>query len=84
VYTGRSRALPARGEGMNKKAETFLKTLLEAPSPSGYEQAAAACWRDYLRDSVDELVHDVHGNSIAILNPQAEFTFMPAILMRSA
>ncbi len=63
---------------MNKKAETFLKTLLEAPSPSGYEQAAAACWRDYLRDSVDELVHDVHGNSIAILNPQAEFTFMLA------
>ncbi len=61
---------------MNKTSRDFLKALLETPSPSGYEQPAAKLWRRYVEDSVDELVADVHGNSIAILNPKAEFKFM--------
>ena len=61
---------------MNKASLDFLKALLETPSPSGYEQPAAKLWRRYVEDSVDELVADVHGNSIAILNPKAEFKFM--------
>lgn len=61
---------------MNKTSRDFLKALLETPSPSGYEQSAAKLWRRYVEDSVDELVADVHGNSIAILNPKAEFKFM--------
>jgi endoglucanase len=61
---------------MNKTSLDFLKALLETPSPSGYEQPAAKLWRRYVEDSVDELVADVHGNSIAILNPKAEFKFM--------
>ena len=63
---------------MNKVSEEFLKELLESPSPSGYEQPAAACWRRYIKDSVDELIPDVHGNTIAVLNPQAKFKFMLA------
>ena len=61
---------------MNKASLDFLKALLETPSPSGYEQPAAKLWRRYVEGSVDELVADVHGNSIAILNPKAEFKFM--------
>ena len=61
---------------MNKASLDFLKALLETPSPSGYEQPAAKLWRRYVEDSADELVADVHGNSIAILNPKAEFKFM--------
>jgi endoglucanase len=63
---------------MNKPSHDFLKALLEAPSPSGYEQPAANLWRDYVKDSVDELIPDVHGNSIAVINPKADFKFMLA------
>lgn len=63
---------------MNTGSQAFLKALLEAPSPSGYEQPAAKLWREYVKDSVDELVPDVHGNSIAIVNPKAKFKVMVA------
>ncbi len=61
---------------MDATSLEFLKTLLETPSPSGYEQPAAKLWREYVKDSVDQLIPDVHGNSIAVLNPGADFKFM--------
>jgi endoglucanase len=48
---------------------TFLKALLEAPSPSGYEQPAMRVVRDYVSPFADEVKTDVHGNVIAALNP---------------
>jgi endoglucanase len=63
---------------MNKTSHQFLKDLLEAPSPSGFEQPAAKLWRAYVKDGVDDLSGDVHGNSIAVLNPKAPFKFMLA------
>ncbi len=63
---------------MNKTSENFLTALLEAPSPSGFEQPAAKIWRNYVKNHVDKLIPDVHGNSIAVLNPKAKFTFMLA------
>ena len=61
---------------MNKTSEEFLKKLLEAPSPSGFEQPAAAVFVERVKDAVDELITDVHGNVIAVLNPKAKFKFM--------
>ena len=61
---------------MNKNSEAFLKELLEAPSPSGFEQPAAKVFRNRVKDNVEKLIGDVHGNSIAILNPDAKFKFM--------
>lgn len=63
---------------MNKISERFLQDLLEAPSPSGYEQPAAKIWRNYVKSHVDQMIPDVHGNSIAVLNPDAPFKFMLA------
>ncbi|MHC4783910.1 MAG: zinc-binding metallopeptidase family protein, partial [Planctomycetota bacterium] len=63
---------------MNKQAQEFLTELLAAPSPSGFEQPAAKLWREYVTPHVAELTGDVHGNSIAVLNPDAEFNFMLA------
>lgn len=63
---------------MNKQAQEFLTELLAAPSPSGFEQPAAKLWREYVKPHVDELSGDVHGNSIAVLNPEADFKFMLA------
>jgi putative aminopeptidase FrvX len=63
---------------MNTQAYEFLTELLAAPSPSGFEQPAAKLWREYVKPHVAELTGDVHGNSIAVLNPDAEFKFMLA------
>lgn len=63
---------------MDRASEAFLKELLETPSPSGYEQAAAKKWRAYVKPYAKEVFGDVHGNSFAVLNPKAPFTFMLA------
>lgn len=62
---------------MNKQAYDFLTELLAAPSPSGFEQPAAKLWRDYVKPYAD-VTGDVHGNSIAVHNPDAPFKFMLA------
>lgn len=63
---------------MNQDSRQFLKELLETPSPSGFEQEAAKLWRERVKSAADELIPDVHGNSIAVLNPKAKFKFMLA------
>jgi len=63
---------------MNKNSEKFLKEFLETPSPSGFEQPAAKLFRGHVKDHVDDVYGDVHGNSIAVLNPDAPFKFMLA------
>ena len=54
---------------MRKQSLEFLKALLEAPSPSGYEQPAMRVVREYVQDFADEVKTDVHGNVVAALNP---------------
>ncbi len=63
---------------MNKNSEAFLKQFLEEPSPSGFEWNAAKLFRDRVKGYADEVYNDVHGNSIAVLNPKAPFKFMLA------
>ena len=63
---------------MNKDAEKFLEKMLNTPSPSGFEQPVAKIFRDRVKGYADIIDHDVHGNSFAILNPDAEFKFMIA------
>ena len=63
---------------MNKNSESFLKEFLETPSPSGFEQPAAKLFRAHVKDHVDDVYGDVHGNSIAVLNADAPFKFMLA------
>lgn len=47
----------------------FLKRLLDAPGPSGYETAAARVWREEASRFADVVDVDVSGNSTAVLNP---------------
>lgn len=54
---------------MNKENLAFLKDLIEAPSPSGYEQPAQRIMRERMAQHADEVRTDVHGNVIAALNP---------------
>ncbi|RMD96055.1 MAG: M42 family peptidase, partial [Calditrichaeota bacterium] len=54
---------------MRAQSLEFLKQLLAAPSPSGYEQPAQKVWRAYAEQFADRIEDDVHGNSIAVVNP---------------
>ena len=56
---------------MEAQAHEFLKALLMAPSPSGYEQPAQAVVREYVKGFADQVTTDVHGNVIVAQNPGA-------------
>ena len=55
----------------------FLKRLLDAPGPSGFESAAARVWREEAARSAD-VTSDAAGNSVALVNAGAPVTVMLA------
>ena len=63
---------------MRKESREFLESLIEAPSPSGYEGPARQVFRDYVAPYVDEIRTDVHGNVIAVRNPNGRPRIMLA------
>jgi len=56
----------------------FFKKILETPSPSGYEGPIQETVRDYVAEFADEVTTDVHGNVIAVKNPDAPLRLMLA------
>ena len=54
---------------MTRDTLNFLKRLLDTPGPSGFETAPARVWREEVKTFADQLTADVHGNSVAALNP---------------
>ena len=56
---------------MEPQAHEFLKALLLAPSPSGYEQPVQTVVRDCVQSFADQVTTDVHGNVIVAKNPGA-------------
>lgn len=63
---------------MRAESLDFLKAVVNEPSPSGYEEAAAEIYRGYTGGFADEVTTDVHGNVYAVLNPSAEMKVMLA------
>ncbi len=63
---------------MEKEALAFLEKLVATPSPSGYEQPAQRLMRERMAKFADEVRTDVHGNVIAVLNPDAPLRVMLA------
>ncbi len=55
---------------MNKTSFVFLKSLLETPSPSGFETRGQRVWLDYVEPFADSVHSDAYGNCFAILNPK--------------
>ena len=47
----------------------FLRRLIDAPSPSGYEQATRQVWHETVSVFADHVHTDLHGNVIASRNP---------------
>ncbi len=52
---------------MRSESFDFLKTLVEAPSPSGYEQPAARVLREYVGQFADDIETNVMGSVHAVL-----------------
>ena len=62
---------------MRKQSREFLKSILESPSPSGYEQPVQKLWRDYTQQFA-KVRSDSHGNAIGVINPKGKPRFMLA------
>jgi len=54
---------------MRKESLEFLKALVEAPSPAGFEQPAQALAREWMGKYAAQVRTDVMGNVIGALNP---------------
>lgn len=63
---------------MRPASLAFLKSLVAAPSPSGFEHPVAKLYREYTGEFADQVSTDVHGNVTAVLNPSASMKIMLA------
>ncbi len=63
---------------LSEKSLKFLREFMTASSPSGFEEEAAAVFRNYLKPCCDEVRTDVLGNTIAVLNSGAPMRVMLA------
>ncbi len=61
---------------MEEKSLAFFKSLLETPSPSGYEAPVQSLVRDYAAAFADDVRTDLHGNVILARNPDAPVRLM--------
>src|SRR5438874_288083 len=53
---------------MRARSLSFLRTLVNTPSPSGHEARGQRVWRDYVKPYADETFSDAYGNCVAVLN----------------
>lgn len=63
---------------MRAESLAFFQEIVNTASPSGYEEAAAEVYRSYCKPFADEVKTDIHGNTWAALNPDAETRIMLA------
>ncbi len=63
---------------MEPTAQAFFERLLETPSPSGFESPLQQEVRVYASEFADEVRTDVHGNVMAVKNPEAPLRVMLA------
>jgi putative aminopeptidase FrvX len=66
---------------MEDRAQQFLRRLLDAPGPSGYEGAPALVWREEASTFADDITHDVVGNSFARVKPETDGNDAPKVLL---
>jgi putative aminopeptidase FrvX len=66
---------------MEERAIAFLRRLLDAPGPSGYEYHPARVWRDEANSFADEVTYDVVGNSYARVRPRPDTSDAPTVIL---
>jgi endoglucanase len=50
---------------LDKKAQSFLETLIITPSPTGYETPGQQVWKEYLSGFADKVESDAYGSALA-------------------
>ena len=55
---------------MKQESFEFLKAMAQTPSVSGFEQPVARIIRQQMKPFADEITTDLHGNTIAAVNPK--------------
>ncbi|MCC6315417.1 MAG: M42 family metallopeptidase [Thermomicrobiales bacterium] len=65
---------------MEPRAFDLLRRLLDAPSPSGFEQAAARIWREEAETFADEVTTDLMGNTFALVRSASGSANAPKVL----
>src|SRR5438128_9129110 len=63
---------------MHEASLSFLKNLLETPSPSGFERPVQELVRTWAQAHADDVRTDRHGNVIAARNPEGQPRIMLA------
>ena len=63
---------------MNKDSLSFLESIIEQPSPSGFERPVRKLIAERMKRFCQEVRHDVMGNVIGVLNPDAKLRVMLA------
>jgi len=53
---------------MREQSLSFLRTLVNTPSPVGHEARGQRVWLDYVKEFADETFSDAYGNCVAVLN----------------
>jgi putative aminopeptidase FrvX len=53
---------------MRPQSLDFLRTLVNTPSPTGYEIRGQRVWLNYAKSFADETFSDTYGNCVAVLN----------------
>jgi putative aminopeptidase FrvX len=61
---------------LNPESVAFLKRLLDAPGPSGFETLAGRVWRAEAEKFADRVSIDVAGNCMAEVNPKGSPTIL--------
>src|SRR5687768_3222047 len=61
---------------LSAKAVEFLKRLLDAPGPSGFETLAGRSWRTEAETFAERVTIDVAGNCMAEINPRGSPTIL--------
>jgi endoglucanase len=65
---------------MEQRTIDFLRRLLDAPGPSGYEESPSRVWREEAATFADAVSHDVLGNSFARVNGTSSDPAAPAVI----
>src|SRR6266566_4354685 len=53
---------------MREESLSFLRTLVNTPSPVGHEVRGQRVWLDYAKPFADDTFSDAYGNCVAVLN----------------
>jgi len=48
----------------------FFETLINTPSPTGFEYTGQKVRMDYVRPYVDEIFTDSYGTAVGVINPK--------------